>query len=60
MNRRIMVPQHPAFAILDYAREHSMHLVALAARGCGALSGTVLGSATDKVLRWTDRPILVC
>lgn len=55
----MLVDPHPGSAILRYADEHAIDLVAMATNGHGGLKRTVLGSVTDKVLRGTDKPILI-
>ena len=50
---------HPAPAILRYAEEHAVDLIAVATHGRGGLPRLVLGSVADKVLRAASVPILV-
>ena len=49
----------PAFAILDYARDHSVDLIALATHGRGGLTRMLLGSVADKVVRGASIPVLL-
>jgi nucleotide-binding universal stress UspA family protein len=48
-----------AHAIIDYARDHGVDLIAMATHGRGAWSRWVVGSVADKVLRGCDIPVLV-
>jgi nucleotide-binding universal stress UspA family protein len=48
-----------AHAIIDYARDHDVDLIAMATHGRGAWSRWVVGSVADKVLRGCDIPVLV-
>jgi len=56
---RIVEDDHPAHAILRTGEELDADLLALATHGRGGVSRMVLGSVTDKVVRGTDRPVLV-
>jgi nucleotide-binding universal stress UspA family protein len=49
----------PALAILDYARDHAVDLVALATHGRGGLTRLLLGSVADKVVRGAGTPVLL-
>ncbi len=49
----------PAPAILRYAEEHAVDLIAVATHGRGGLPRLVLGSVADKVLRAATVPVLV-
>jgi nucleotide-binding universal stress UspA family protein len=48
----------PASTILDYAKEHSFDMIAMATHGRSGLSRWVLGSVTEKVLRASPVPLL--
>jgi len=50
---------HAAEGILDIAQERGADLVAMASHGRGGIKRAVLGSVTDKVLRGSDRPVLI-
>lgn len=50
----------PARAILEYAEEHDIDLIALGTGGGGAVRRMVLGSVSDKVIRGSEVPVLVC
>jgi nucleotide-binding universal stress UspA family protein len=49
----------PALAILDYARQHAVDLIAMATHGRGGLARILLGSVADKVVRSTGTPVLL-
>jgi nucleotide-binding universal stress UspA family protein len=51
---------HAARAILGYAADHDVDLIALSTHGRGAVSRLLMGSVTDKVVRATTVPVLVC
>lgn len=51
--------ESPATAIAMAGRELDADLVALATHGYGGLKRALLGSIADKVLRTTDRPLLL-
>ena len=46
-------------AILSYAESMDASLIILGAFGSGGASGDLLGSVTDRVMRKSDRPVLV-
>lgn len=48
-----------AHAIIDYASDHDVDLIAMATHGRGAWSRWVVGSVADKVLRGCQIPMLV-
>jgi len=49
----------PALAILEYAAQHGVDLIAMATHGCGGIRRWVLGSVADKVVRGAECPVLV-
>ncbi len=53
-----VVEGRPAPALLEYATEHAVDLVAVGRTGSGGLSAALLGSTTDRVLRRSDAPVL--
>jgi nucleotide-binding universal stress UspA family protein len=55
-----VVDYHAARAILNYADEYNVDLIAMATHGRGPVKRLVLGSATDKVVRAAAMPVLVC
>jgi nucleotide-binding universal stress UspA family protein len=54
----VVVADHVARAILDFARGHSVDVIAMATHGRG-VSRLVLGSVADKVLRASGLPVLL-
>jgi nucleotide-binding universal stress UspA family protein len=50
---------HAAEGVLDIARERGADLIVMASHGRGGVRRLVLGSVTDKVLRASDRPVLI-
>lgn len=55
----VAVDDSPSRGILDYAAESGAGLIAMATRSRGGLERVLLGSVADKVLRSTDRPLLL-
>ncbi len=51
--------QNPHHAILQTARENECGLIVMASHGRGEVSSLFLGSETQKVLAFSDRPVLV-
>ncbi len=54
-----LLHERPAEAILDYAREADVDLIAMSTRGLGGLKRIFLGSVADKVLRGAEQPVLL-
>lgn len=57
--RTALVVEQPHIAILNYAREHAVDLIALSTHGRGGLVRMLLGSVADKVVRGADIPVLI-
>jgi nucleotide-binding universal stress UspA family protein len=55
-----VVDYHPAHAILNFADEYNVDLIAMSTHGRGPVKRFVLGSTTDKVVRAASVPLLVC
>jgi nucleotide-binding universal stress UspA family protein len=55
-----LLEYHAARAILGYVTEHGVDLIALSTHGRGSVSRLLMGSVTDKVVRATAVPVLVC
>ncbi len=55
----VEVDYHPAPAVLDLAERVDADLIVLGTHGRGGLRRLILGSVADKVIRGTDRPVLV-
>jgi nucleotide-binding universal stress UspA family protein len=51
--------QHPHRAILQTANENDCELIVMASHGRGEVSSLFIGSETQKVLAYADRPVLV-
>jgi nucleotide-binding universal stress UspA family protein len=49
----------PSVAILDYAHEHAVDLIAMATHGRGGVARMLLGSVADKVVRGAGAPVLL-
>lgn len=54
-----IVIDQPAVAILDYARQHEIDVIAMATHGRGGVSRVLLGSVADKVVRGGNTPVLL-
>jgi len=54
-----LVVAQPHVAILDYAHDHAVDLIALATHGHGGVARMLLGSVADKVVRGAGVPILL-
>ncbi|HEX6965012.1 MAG TPA: universal stress protein [Gemmatimonadaceae bacterium] len=52
-----VIADHPARAILDYAVDHDVDLIAMSTHGLGGVKRFMIGSVADKVLR--GAPMLV-
>lgn len=55
----VLIELSPASAIIDYAAQHDIDLIAMATHGHGGIRRVALGSVTDKVLRGADAPVLI-
>jgi nucleotide-binding universal stress UspA family protein len=51
---------HPARAILGFAAEHGVDLIALGTHGRAPVTRLVMGSVSDKVARAAAVPVLIC
>jgi len=51
--------QHPHRAILQAANEYDCDLIVMASHGRSEVSSLFIGSETQKVLAYADRPVLV-
>jgi nucleotide-binding universal stress UspA family protein len=54
----VMTSSSPAFAIVDYAREHGIDLVIMGTHGRGALGHILMGSVAERVVRLAPCPVL--
>ncbi len=57
---RVVVSTHLARAILDAAQAARADVIVMATHGRGGLSRLLIGSVTDKVMRRSDVPVLLC
>jgi nucleotide-binding universal stress UspA family protein len=56
---RTLVHHHPARAILEYAANQGVDLIAIATHGRGVAGRLLVGSVADKVLRGATIPVLI-
>jgi nucleotide-binding universal stress UspA family protein len=56
--RAILTSSSPAYAIVDYAREHNIELIVMGTHGRGALAHLVMGSVAERVVRLASCPVL--
>ena len=54
----VLTSSSPAYAIVDYAREHGIDLIVLGTHGRGALAHLVMGSVAERVVRLASCPVL--
>ncbi len=54
----VMTSSSPAFAIIDYAREHQIDLIIMGTHGRGALQHFLMGSVAERVVRLSPCPVL--
>jgi universal stress protein A len=54
----VMTSASPAFAIIDYAREHNMDLIVMGTHGRGMLAHMLMGSVAERVVRLASCPVL--
>jgi nucleotide-binding universal stress UspA family protein len=59
VERVVMTESPTSRAIIDYATEHDVDLVACSTQGRGGLSRVALGSVADKLVRGSQAPVLV-
>jgi nucleotide-binding universal stress UspA family protein len=60
LDTAVVTDFHAARAILDFARDHAVDLIAMSTQGRSPVTRVVLGSSTDKVVRASNCPVLVC
>ncbi|HEY8489911.1 MAG TPA: universal stress protein [Dehalococcoidia bacterium] len=56
----VVESEKPEQAIVDYARQHGVDMIAMATHGRAGLARAVRGSVTDAVIRSGVAPVLVC
>lgn len=49
----------PAKTLLEYAEQIDADLVVAGQKGAGGITGTLVGSTTDRLTRLTDRPLVI-
>lgn len=54
----VMTSSSPAFAVIDYAREHDIDLIIMGTHGRGALGHILMGSVAERVVRLAPCPVL--
>jgi nucleotide-binding universal stress UspA family protein len=54
----VMTSSSPAFAIIDYAREHGIDLIIMGTHGRGALGHVLMGNVAERVVRLAPCPVL--
>jgi nucleotide-binding universal stress UspA family protein len=54
----VMTSSTPAYAIVDYAKEHEIDLIVMGTHGRGALAHVVMGSVAERVVRSAPCPVL--
>jgi nucleotide-binding universal stress UspA family protein len=54
----VMTSSSPAYAIVDYARDHGIDLIVMGTHGRGALAHLVMGSVAERVVRIASCPVL--
>jgi len=54
----VMTSSSPAFAIIDYAREHEIDLLIMGTHGRGVIQHFLMGSVAERVVRLSPCPVL--
>ena len=54
----VLTSSSPAFAIVDYARDHDINLIVMGTNGRGALEHLLMGSVAERVVRLAGCPVL--
>ena len=54
-----LVPERPAPAILDVARQHNARMIVIGTHSESPLRGAILGSVPHKLMHVSDRPVVV-
>ncbi len=54
----VMTSSAPAYAIIDYAREHEVDLIIMGTHGRGAFQHLLMGSVAERVVRLAPCPVL--
>ena len=56
--RAVLTSTSPVFAIVDYARDHSIDLIVMGTHGRGPVAHFVMGSVAERVVRIAPCPVL--
>jgi nucleotide-binding universal stress UspA family protein len=56
----VVLDNNPARGVLHFAAENDIDLIAMTTHGRGPVGRMILGSVTDKVLRGSHHPVLIC
>ncbi len=59
VKRAVVLSDHPAGVIIEYAREHAIDLIAMATHGRSGLSRAVQGSVASEVMQSGVAPVLL-
>jgi nucleotide-binding universal stress UspA family protein len=54
----LVTSSSPAFAIIDYARQHAIELIVMGTHGRGAVQHFLMGSVAERVVRLAPCPVL--
>jgi nucleotide-binding universal stress UspA family protein len=57
---QVVLDNSPSHAVLHFAAQHDIDLIAMTTHGRGRVGRMVLGSVADKVLRGAHQPVLLC
>jgi len=54
----VITATSPAFAIVDYAKDHDIDIIVMGTHGRGAMAHPVMGSVAERVVRFAPCPVL--
>jgi len=54
----VLTSPSPAFAIIDYAKDHGIDLIVMGTHGRGAVTHLLMGSVAERVVRLAPCPVL--
>ena len=54
----VITATSPAFAIVDYAKDHEIDIIVMGTHGRGALAHLVMGSVAERAVRFASCPVL--
>ena len=55
----VMTATSPAFAIVNYAKDHAIDVIVTGTHGRGAFAHLIMGSVAERVVQWSTMPVLV-